>query len=467
MLIVRKEWFGGIIADSQSYDARIINDVAFYSLQNSIATTGKITDQQKALFNNVGFNCDTNAVRLIDLSPKIKTPQLSAPIILWLELTSKCPLKCKHCFIDCKNLPEDKHLPYQIVERILEEAAAMGVVRVTLSGGEAFSYPHIRESIQKVNELGMGLRVFTNGIVNKKTMEWLRKEKIDTMFVSLDGGESHHNELRGKNTFRMARDTLIKISQFEGIKNITLSISLDKKNICDMGEIIDLCKESNIKTLLIRPLMGYSWTSEVNEYVFYDKRELLSALNELESLANIHDIECQLNKIPHFPINKKLYIEDNEHNASYWNLAGIDNSIDCVGGNLVCGIRYDGAVSPCGFIGLKHSDSDDNSIFSHSLPHLWNNSSNLKRMRNIKSNQSCSNCKMLQVCNGGCRANSFNLTSDLSGVDPYCMYNQTEYGDRILDSGKLQTSTSHSMGVNDFYVSVKRLVSKCGWATYE
>jgi len=168
-----------------------------------------------------------------------------------------------------------------------------------------------------------------------------------------------------------------------------------------------------------------------------------------------------------FPLDKQLYIEDDRNNASLWSLLGINDSIDCVGGNLVCGVRYDGIVSPCGFIGLQHSAGTDNSIYKHSLSYLWNHSPNLHTMRNIEVNNQCSNCGALSICNGGCRANSFNLDMNLSGIDPYCLHNETAYGGKVLPGKKTLGSVNQLLNREEFFVSKKRLVSKCGWATYE
>lgn len=76
-------------------------------------------------------------------------------------------------------------------------------------------------------------------------------------------------------------------------------------------------------------------------------------------------------------------------------------------------------------------------------------------------------CDSRGVCHGGCRANSYNLTGNIEGIDPYCLSNKTAYGDRLLnpvDTPRKQNSIPDN---KEIYISKQRMVSKCGWATYE
>lgn len=466
-ILLRKEWFGGIIAKTENYDIRVMNRFSFSSFEDAILSDGVLTSHHEKLLEDVGFFAGGAPPRLISGNIGDRSPILSAPIILWLEVTSACPLRCKHCFIGCGKETKPAFLPFPIVERTLEDAAQLGIVRVTLSGGEAFLYPFIQQAISKVNTLGMGLRIFTNGVLKKSNLSWLGNYDVDALFISVDGSQEHHEYLRGANTFRHVSKTIPWLCSIDSIKNVTLSVCLDKHNVSQFAGILEVCRENGIRTVLIRPLMGYLWTKKIDNLVFRNKRELFDALSVVIEQANQNDIEIQINKIPHMPLDRRIFLEEHRENASLSNILGVSDSIDCVGGNLVCGIRYDGYISPCGFIDLEIERTPDNSIFHRSLLELWKSSSNLRRMRNIPLNPGCRNCSMVTTCNGGCRANAFNLKKDMSGIDPYCLYMKTDYGEKVLEHRNLKRHMSFPVAANDHFISRKRLVSKCGWATYE
>lgn len=341
-------------------------------------------------------------------------------------------------------------------------------MRITLTGGEALLYPKIEETLSIINGLDLGVRIFSNGFLNSEIYKKLQGYKIDTFFLSMDGLEDHHDFLRGKRSYRQAEKALAVLCSINTIGAVTISTSLDRENASNFSALLDIAAQFGIRTLLLRPLMEYPWTNGVHSYAFRDKLELLQRLEEIEELSARRNIECQINKIPFMPLNKATFYEDHEHNSSIWYALGLDESIDCVGGNLVCGVRYDGIVSPCGFINLKYNEDLSNSIFHRSLLELWHHASNLGRLRYIKCNTACGTCFVNSICRGGCRANSYIAENSISSIDPYCLYHSTKYGPAVqpLSSEKIGRKDRFPIADEVFYVSRERLVTKCGWATY-
>ena len=161
------------------------------------------------------------------------------------------------------------------------------------------------------------------------------------------------------------------------------------------------------------------------------------------------------------PENSLEHIEINEFSSR-------NNSIDCVGGNIVAGIRHDGVVLPCGFIHADYDDGPDNSILSNSFSSLWHKSSNLGKLRKLMPSSACRSCNVLPVCNGGCRANAFLDSQCIDGVDPYCIYQDTSFGMRIMEPPTRHfQKPDFPVDSPVFHVSEEVIVSKCGWATYE
>lgn len=87
-------------------------------------------------------------------------------IQLDIELTERCNNNCIHC---CINLPAgdrsalEKELTTAEVKRILEEAAALGVLQVRLTGGEPLLRPDFEELYLFARRLGLKVLLFTNG----------------------------------------------------------------------------------------------------------------------------------------------------------------------------------------------------------------------------------------------------------------------------------------------------------------
>ncbi len=471
-IILRKEWFGGIIGDTHSYNLRVLNKYTFNLLKDYILNN-VITDETNKLLLllRVKGICVDNKLRIIENSTIEQHPILSAPIIVWLEVTDKCSLKCKQCFLNSESLNSGNTLPVELVEKVITELYQMGIYKVTITGGEPLFYNGLSNILALLNEKDIGVRIFTNGIVAKKNFEVLNNYKIDILFVSLDGYKIDNDFLRGKFSFNKILSSLKYLTRFSNIASIALSLTLNKSNVKSLEFLFKLASDLGIKTFLTRPLMIYPWCKNLEEDFLLTKEELINTLGLLDVLSHKYGIEYQINKIPFIPIKKKVFYDDQPSNASLWSILGIDDSIDCVGGNLVCGIRFNGIVIPCGFIKLDYELSQVNSILEKPFRWLWQHSPNLNRLRKISPNIYCNNCKLIQVCSGGCRANSFLLGRNIEGVDQYCIYHETSLGKSLASERNVNYKEilfdRKILDTPQIYISESNLVSKCGWATLE
>ena len=92
-----------------------------------------------------------------------------------LELTARCNLNCRHCYI---NLPASdkfakaKELSLQEIESIADQALELGALWVLLSGGEPLLREDFSDIYLMLKRKGFLVSVFTNGTI-------LRKDHID------------------------------------------------------------------------------------------------------------------------------------------------------------------------------------------------------------------------------------------------------------------------------------------------
>ena len=81
------------------------------------------------------------------------------------EITARCNLKCRHCYI---NLPagdrraKERELSLAEIERIADEAVSLGAVWCLLSGGEPLLREDFREIYLMLKRKGLLLSIFTN-----------------------------------------------------------------------------------------------------------------------------------------------------------------------------------------------------------------------------------------------------------------------------------------------------------------
>ena len=94
------------------------------------------------------------------------------------ELTSRCNLQCKMCYI-CESANNQKVKKKELSAaqwvRLAEEARDIGLLYVTLTGGEVFLREDFKEIYEQLTKLGLVIQIYTNGtMINQEIIRWLK-----------------------------------------------------------------------------------------------------------------------------------------------------------------------------------------------------------------------------------------------------------------------------------------------------
>src|SRR5947208_14544863 len=85
-------------------------------------------------------------------------PPIPRPLALLAELTYRCPLKCPYCSNPLGRRRYRDELDTATWQRVLAEAAALGVVQVHFSGGE----PLVRRDLPELMREARRLDLYTH-----------------------------------------------------------------------------------------------------------------------------------------------------------------------------------------------------------------------------------------------------------------------------------------------------------------
>lgn len=171
--------------------------------------------------------------------PLIKSP---IPSLRYLELqiTDKCNLKCKHCFV---GKSQNNELPIAIIEKILDEFLQMQGLRVMITGGEPLMHRGFERLNMILPKYACRKVLFTNGLLLNSQI--LKNLNVDEIQFSIDGMERGHDALRGKGTF------LSVIEKLQNAKEIGFPVSVATVVHCDnldeFDEMETFFKEIGIK----------------------------------------------------------------------------------------------------------------------------------------------------------------------------------------------------------------------------
>lgn len=226
---------------------------------------------------------------------------LKTPTALIFFVTTRCNMKCAHCFYH-DELNTTKAATELTLGEIQSIASSMTLpIHLSITGGE----PFIRNDIVKIckifsqNNGCRNIGIATNGYLVDKTVnsckEILDTIPLDTFYVqiSLDGMQDVHDKIRvTRHGFVKAVETIEKLSKLsDSYSNfsVRVSITIQKQNIDDVINMVNYVKQFNvpIKFALVRG--QHFGTYNLPEFVSneFDPKEDDAALldvNQLEVL---------------------------------------------------------------------------------------------------------------------------------------------------------------------------------------
>lgn len=161
-----------------------------------------------------------------------------SPSVVAIELTHKCPLLCKHCYV---NAGKGDNMENVLLEKVCNEIIELKSDIVQLTGGEPLLHPKITEVVELLVENKIQVQIMTSGMINNNEINdtlILLKKVNGIVQVSLDGLEETHNSFRGRNDSFQNAIKFIKEIIKRGITiNVATCLSNQPKE-----EIEELCK---------------------------------------------------------------------------------------------------------------------------------------------------------------------------------------------------------------------------------
>jgi molybdenum cofactor biosynthesis enzyme MoaA len=201
---------------------------------------------------------------------------------LWFQVTGTlCNLTCRHCFISCS--PHNRSfgfLSLQQVERLLEEAAGMGVKEYYFTGGEPFLHPDMVAMLVSTLRFGPAT-VLTNGTVFKDCwLEELARAEERSPYslelrVSIDGFSAERNDpIRGAGTFERALTGVQQLLRFGFLPIITVARTEDDQEDEELFlQFVDLLRRRGYERPRVKILPALRLGAEVQRRRGYGEEE--------------------------------------------------------------------------------------------------------------------------------------------------------------------------------------------------
>ena len=329
--------------------------------------------------------------------------EIPRPYSLLCELTYRCPLQCPYCSNPIGFARFKDELSTSEWERVLTEAAALGVVQAHFSGGEPLLREDLPRIVRRARDLALYTNLSTGGTLLTETLaEQLRAAGLDSLQVSIQDADADNSDrfAGGAPSF----ETKIRAAQIakEFGFSLTLNVVLHRQNLDNIEAIISMAEKLGAERLELA-------NSQYNGWALKNRAALLPARSQVENAARVADEARQRFK-GRMEILYVLpdYFEPFPKACLYgW-------------GRVFMTVAADGAVLPCQTAreirGLKFDNAREKSLET-----IWFQSEAFENFRGTDwLPEPCRSCPRKETDFGGCRCQAFLLTNDATATDPVC-----------------------------------------------
>ena len=182
---------------------------------------------------------------------------------LALEITKRCNLRCRHCYLSAGE-PYQKELTLEEIQALFNAAKNAGAQSTSIGGGEPLLRDDFFAVIDSAVSCGLMVSIGTNGTLIDQDISQKLAEYQLKIQISLDGATAKtHDKLRGKGAFAQAVKGLdILLSQGLG-KDIVIAFTSTKLNLEEIPDIIQFGMERGIPVIQFPPL-AFSGRAKAN-----------------------------------------------------------------------------------------------------------------------------------------------------------------------------------------------------------
>ena len=324
------------------------------------------------------------------------------PYTLIAELTYRCPLRCPYCSNPLDYAGRHNEIDAGTWLRVFEEAEALGVVQLNLTGGE----PLIRDDLERLVEGARRLDLYTNLVTSGVPLTFerlahLRDLGLNSVQLSTQSTRPLESDrIAGAPSFRRKLEAMHWVTSLD--LPLTMNVVLHRDNIAEVADFIELAELMCADRLELANVQYLGWALQ-NRSALLPTREQLEGARSLAAQARGR-LQGKMEVVFVTPDYHSIYPKS------------------CMNG---WGRRFivvdpEGFALPCHLARTVSGLQFDN-VVERRLEDIWHHSSCFNRFRGEDwLPDPCRTCHRRTIDYGGCRCQAFHLTGNATVTDPAC-----------------------------------------------
>ncbi|HAL92935.1 MAG TPA: SynChlorMet cassette radical SAM/SPASM protein ScmE [Verrucomicrobia bacterium] len=351
---------------------------------------------------------------------------MRVPRSLLLEITARCNLRCRYCYFFNNPAMVYRDLPAEEWLKFFNELGSLGVMKLTLAGGEPFFREDLPALIEGIVRNRMRFSMLSNGgLINDEIAAFMAGTgRCDYVQVSVDGSCAEvHDSCRGKGSFDGAIRG-IRTLQRHGIF-VAVRLTIHRNNVQDLENTARFLLEDLGLQDFGTNAAGYMGACCANaEDVLLNTEERQEAMAILLRLAAKYPgrILADAGPLADGRMWRRMEEARAQGKPAFYN-GGRLTGCGCTSNKLA--VRADGVLVPCNM--LAHIELGR--INQDSLVEVWQNSPALNQIRNrpaisLSDFEFCAGCPYTPYCTGNCPGLAYTLTGQVDHPSPDACFRQ-------------------------------------------
>ena len=325
------------------------------------------------------------------------------PDSLLAELTHRCPLACPYCSNPMQLKALSDELSTETWISVFEQAAALGVLHLHLSGGEPASRRDLEALTRGAARAGLYTNLITSGIgLTEKRMDGLAEAGLDHVQLSLQGVDAAMADRIAGYAGGLERKLAVASWVTARSMPLTVNAVCHRQNYDRLDDMIALAVTLGARRLEVATVQFHGWA--------VPNRSQLMPTREQAKIAG-DTIRAARERL------KGILVIDYvpaDYHATYPKA--------CMGGWGRTGLNVDpsGRVLPCHAAEtIKHLTFDN--VKDRPLADIWFEGEAFNAFRGFDWMQEpCRTCERRELDFGGCRCQAMALAGDAAATDPVC-----------------------------------------------
>ena len=328
---------------------------------------------------------------------------VAPPLALLAELTHRCPLRCPYCSNPLGLERAGAELDTATWQRVLSEAAALGVLQVHFSGGEPLARRDLASLVAHAAKAGLYGNLITSGIgLDRARLTALAEAGLEHIQLSLQDSEPDQGDrVAGIAGAQIQKRRAAQLVCDAGLP-LTINAVVHRQNLERLGAVIELALELGADRLEVAHAQYYGWAL-ANRAALLPTRDQLDRATALVEAARgrLKGVMAIDYVVPDYYARRPKA---------------------CMGGwgRRFLNVTPSGKVLPCHAAetlpGLRFPN-----VAETSLATIWGADPAFMRFRGTAwMPEPCRSCERREIDWGGCRCQAFALTGDAARTDPAC-----------------------------------------------